>query len=149
MGRHRRTDVSQGNIVEQYTTVVPTPQSVTRLGGSDDGQSGLLLAKEPLRAEILAAIQGSRVALEGKIETVSVEVNLLKADLRKVFDKVKVAEGSIGDTGGGSSHFFEQPEEVWRWLELWDKIELGGTAETSGVAQRTSGAGGPDWRTRE
>ncbi|KAJ1184807.1 hypothetical protein NDU88_001609 [Pleurodeles waltl] len=47
------------------------------------------------RAEILMAIQGSRVALEGKIETVAVEVNLLRADLQKVSDKVKVAEGSI------------------------------------------------------
>ncbi|KAJ1148574.1 hypothetical protein NDU88_001402 [Pleurodeles waltl] len=45
--------------------------------------------------ELLAAIQGSRVALEGKIETVVVEVNLLRADLRKVSEKVKVAEGSI------------------------------------------------------
>ncbi|KAJ1192470.1 hypothetical protein NDU88_001777 [Pleurodeles waltl] len=35
------------------------------------------------------------VALEGKIETVGVEVKLLRTDLRKVADKVKVAEGSI------------------------------------------------------
>ncbi|KAJ1131657.1 hypothetical protein NDU88_009992 [Pleurodeles waltl] len=51
--------------------------------------------EEPLRAELLAAIRGSRVAFEGKIETVAVEVNLLQADLWKVSDKVKVAEGSI------------------------------------------------------
>ncbi|KAJ1091260.1 hypothetical protein NDU88_004387 [Pleurodeles waltl] len=81
--------------MEQYTTTVPMPQRVTRVAGSDDGQSGLLSVEEPLRAEILTAIQGSRVALEGKIETVAVEVNLLRADLRKVSDKVKVVEGSI------------------------------------------------------
>ncbi|KAJ1157271.1 hypothetical protein NDU88_009986 [Pleurodeles waltl] len=81
--------------MEQYTTVVPTPQRVTWLGGSVEGQSGLLPAEEPSRAEILAAIQGSRVALEGKIETVAVEVNVLREDLRKVSDKVKVAEGLI------------------------------------------------------
>ncbi|KAJ1216375.1 hypothetical protein NDU88_003977 [Pleurodeles waltl] len=95
MGRHRKTDVSQGNATGQYTTAVPTPQHVTRVAGSDDGQSGLLPVEEPLRTEILAAIQGSRVALEGKIEMVAVEVNLLRADLRKISDKVKVAEGSI------------------------------------------------------
>ncbi|KAJ1156580.1 hypothetical protein NDU88_009298 [Pleurodeles waltl] len=50
---------------------------------------------EPCRAELLAVIQGSRVALEGEIETVALEVKLLRADLRKVSDKVKVAEGSI------------------------------------------------------
>ncbi|KAJ1130474.1 hypothetical protein NDU88_008826 [Pleurodeles waltl] len=93
MGRHQKTDVSQGNTMEQYTTAVPTPQRVTRVAGSGDGQSGLLPVEEPSRADILSAIQGSRVALEGKIETV--EVNLLRADLRKVSDKVKVAEGSI------------------------------------------------------
>ncbi|KAJ1210701.1 hypothetical protein NDU88_006063 [Pleurodeles waltl] len=52
-------------------------------------------AEEPLQAEILTTIQGSRVALEGKIETVAVEVNLHRADLRKISDKVKMAEGSI------------------------------------------------------
>ncbi|KAJ1125397.1 hypothetical protein NDU88_003829 [Pleurodeles waltl] len=40
---------------------------------------------------------GARVALEGKVSTVAVEVNLLRADLRKVSDKVKVAERSIVD----------------------------------------------------
>ncbi|KAJ1179102.1 hypothetical protein NDU88_004338 [Pleurodeles waltl] len=50
-----------------------------------------------MRAELLAAIHGTRVALEGKIETVAVEVNRLQADFRKVSNKVKVAEGSIVD----------------------------------------------------
>ncbi|KAJ1197606.1 hypothetical protein NDU88_001462 [Pleurodeles waltl] len=72
-----------------------TQQCVTRVAGSDDGQSGLLPVEEPSRAEILAAFQGSRVVLEGKIETVEVEVNLLRADRPKVSDKVKVVEGSI------------------------------------------------------
>ncbi|KAJ1126810.1 hypothetical protein NDU88_005216 [Pleurodeles waltl] len=145
MGRHRRTDVSQGNTMEQYTTVVPTLQRVTRLGGSDDSQSGLLPAEEPLRVEILAAIQGSRVALEGKIETVADEVNLLRVDLRKVSDKVKVAEGSIVELQAEVGTL----QEVWRWLEMRDKAALGRPAGTSGVACRTSGADGSDWRNRE
>ncbi|KAJ1089349.1 hypothetical protein NDU88_002500 [Pleurodeles waltl] len=54
-------------------------------------------AGEPSQVELLASIQGSRVALEGKIEAVAVEVNLLRADLRKVSDKVKAAEGTISE----------------------------------------------------
>ncbi|KAJ1151894.1 hypothetical protein NDU88_004673 [Pleurodeles waltl] len=51
---------------------------------------------EPSRAELLQAIQGSRQALVGKIETVAIEVNLLRTDLHKVSDKVCAAEGSVG-----------------------------------------------------
>ncbi|KAJ1164995.1 hypothetical protein NDU88_005425 [Pleurodeles waltl] len=50
---------------------------------------------------------------------------------------------------GGRSHFFEQPEEVCRWLEMWDKAALGNLAGTGGVAHRPSRADDPDWRIRE
>ncbi|KAJ1203766.1 hypothetical protein NDU88_007547 [Pleurodeles waltl] len=49
---------------------------------------------------------------------------------------------------GGRSHLFEQPEEVWRWLEMWDKAAPGNLAGTGGVAHRVSRANGPDWRIR-
>ncbi|KAJ1117097.1 hypothetical protein NDU88_005297 [Pleurodeles waltl] len=94
MGRHRQTVASQGNTIEQYTTPVPLSQCQTRLGGPGDVLGMPATAKEPSQAEVLAAIQGSRVVLEGKIKTVAVKVNLLQADLRMVSDKVKVAEGS-------------------------------------------------------
>ncbi|KAJ1207935.1 hypothetical protein NDU88_003325 [Pleurodeles waltl] len=81
--------------MEQYTTPVSLLQHQAQLEGSEDGQSVATNTRGALRAEILAALQGSRVALEGKIETVAVEVNLLQADIRKVSNKVKVAEGSI------------------------------------------------------
>ncbi|KAJ1177080.1 hypothetical protein NDU88_002344 [Pleurodeles waltl] len=95
MGQNWQEETLQGNTMEQYTTPAPLPHRQPRLGGSGDGLSTPVTTEEPSRAEILAAIQGSRVAIEGKIETVAVEVNLLRADLRKVSDKVKVAEGSI------------------------------------------------------
>ncbi|KAJ1099742.1 hypothetical protein NDU88_004840 [Pleurodeles waltl] len=59
--------------------------------------STLVTVEEQSQAKLLEAIQGSRVAFEGKIETVAVEVNFLQADLQKVSDEVKVAEGSILD----------------------------------------------------
>ncbi|KAJ1213702.1 hypothetical protein NDU88_001334 [Pleurodeles waltl] len=95
MGHHNRTDASQGNSMEQYTTTVVLPQRAARLEVSGDTAGMPLNTEQPSIAELLAAIQGSWVALESKIETVAVEVNRLRADLRKVSDKVKVAEGSI------------------------------------------------------
>ncbi|KAJ1113828.1 hypothetical protein NDU88_002069 [Pleurodeles waltl] len=47
--------------------------------------------------------------------------------------------------GGWRTHFFKCPE-VWRWLEMWDKVVLGRTDGAEGVASRASGAEGPDWR---
>ncbi|KAJ1207964.1 hypothetical protein NDU88_003354 [Pleurodeles waltl] len=91
MGRHKRTDASQGNTMEQYTTLVVLLQRVARLEVSGDNVGMPLNTEEPSRAKLLAPIQGSRVALEGKIETVAVEVNLLRAGLRKV------AESSIAE----------------------------------------------------
>ncbi|KAJ1096771.1 hypothetical protein NDU88_001902 [Pleurodeles waltl] len=102
MGPHKRTDALQGNTMKQYTTPVPLPQRVARLEVSGDDMRAPLNPEEPLGAELFAAIQGSRVTRKGKIETVVVEVNLLRADLRKVSDKVKVVECSIVElqTGG-------------------------------------------------
>ncbi|KAJ1209474.1 hypothetical protein NDU88_004852 [Pleurodeles waltl] len=67
------------------------------MGGPEEVREPSAPAEEPTRSELLAAIQGSRVVLEGKIEAVAVEVNLLRTDLRKVSDKVKVEERSIVD----------------------------------------------------
>ncbi|KAJ1215353.1 hypothetical protein NDU88_002962 [Pleurodeles waltl] len=166
MGRHKWMDHSQGNTMEQYTAAVPLPQRPARSDGSGDGVRVLATSDEPSRAELLTAIQGSRVALEIKTETLAVEVNLLRAYIQKVSDKVKVAEGSIVELPtevgalrkqmvqatsavgrqGGRSHFFEPPEEVWRWLEMWDKVVPGRTEGAGGVASWASGAEGPDWR---
>ncbi|KAJ1193720.1 hypothetical protein NDU88_003016 [Pleurodeles waltl] len=95
MGHQKRTDASQGNTIEQYTTQVALQQRMARLGVSGDDVGMPLNSEEQPGAELLVAIQGSRVALEEKMGTVVVEVNLLRADLRKVYDKVKVVEGSI------------------------------------------------------
>ncbi|KAJ1110345.1 hypothetical protein NDU88_007698 [Pleurodeles waltl] len=159
MGRHKGIALLQGNTMEQYTTPVPLPQRLTRSEGCGDNVRVLTNSEEPSRAELLAAIQGSRVALEGKIETMAVEVNLLRADLWKVSDKVKVAEGSIVELQTEVGALWKQMvqaisivrrlEEVWRRLEMWDKVVLGRTEGAGGVALRASGAESPDWRSRE
>ncbi|KAJ1091258.1 hypothetical protein NDU88_004385 [Pleurodeles waltl] len=97
MGRHRQTDASQGNTMEQYTTPVALSKLSVGLEVIGDAAGAPLSAGERSRAELLAAIQGSWVVLEGKIETVVVEVNLLRAELQKLSDKVKVADGPIAE----------------------------------------------------
>ncbi|KAJ1082187.1 hypothetical protein NDU88_002355 [Pleurodeles waltl] len=129
MGWHERTDTSQGNTMEQYSTPVPLPQCPARSDESGDNMRVPANPELPSCVELLAAIQGSRVALEGKIETVAVEVNLLRADLLKVSDKVKVAEGSI--------------------MELQTEAVPGRTERAGGAAFRAPGAESPDWRSRE
>ncbi|KAJ1117519.1 hypothetical protein NDU88_005718 [Pleurodeles waltl] len=122
MGRHKQTDASQGNTMEQYTTPVVLPQCVARLEVSGGAVGTPLNTKEPSRAELLAAIQGSRVALEGKIEMVAVDSNLLRVDLRKVSDKVKVAEGSIAELQtevGSLRKQMGQATSTVRRLEAW------------------------------
>ncbi|KAJ1167114.1 hypothetical protein NDU88_007507 [Pleurodeles waltl] len=49
---------------------------------------------------------------------------------------------------GGKSQFFERPDEVWRWLEMWDKVAPDRPERTILTVHRASGAASSDWRTR-
>ncbi|KAJ1112839.1 hypothetical protein NDU88_001100 [Pleurodeles waltl] len=148
MGHHKWMDASQGNTMEQYTTPMVVPQRGARLEVSGDAVGTPLNTDKPSRAELLVAIQGSRVALEGKIESVVVEVNQLQADLLKVSDKVKVAAGAEGSIAELQTEFgtLRKQMEVWRWLEMWDKVAPGRTEGSGGVTRRASGAESMDWR---
>ncbi|KAJ1113032.1 hypothetical protein NDU88_001292 [Pleurodeles waltl] len=84
--------------MEQYTTPASFPQQrQPKQGGAQGDQVPKLSTEEQSRTETLAAIQGSCVELEGKIETVVLEVNRFGADLQKVSDKVRVAKGCIDE----------------------------------------------------
>ncbi|KAJ1200632.1 hypothetical protein NDU88_004453 [Pleurodeles waltl] len=63
--------------------------------GSPLAQECGLRQGEPMRAELFAAIEGTRMALDVTIEMLTVDVNLLWEDLRKVADKVNAEEESI------------------------------------------------------
>ncbi|KAJ1189535.1 hypothetical protein NDU88_006280 [Pleurodeles waltl] len=78
--------------MEQYTTPAQLPQHQTRMGGPGEVWEMAAPTEEPSHAELLAAIQGYWVVLEGKIEAEAVEMNLIQTDLHKVSDKVKVME---------------------------------------------------------
>ncbi|KAJ1188134.1 hypothetical protein NDU88_004899 [Pleurodeles waltl] len=130
--------------MEQYTTPVSLPQRPARSEVSGEVADEASSAGEPSRSELLAAIQGSRVALEGKRETVAVEVNLLRADLRKVSNKVKAADGTISElqseVGTLRTQMAQATSTVGR-LEAWQEDaegrseELGGASPSGPLAQ--------------
>lgn len=97
MRKDRMSRSTQPNTITQYTTQRLPSQRITRQTGQDGEPED---TGEPSRAELLKAIQGSHSALERQIETVSIDVNLLRTDLRKVADKVTDAEGNIEQLQG-------------------------------------------------
>ncbi|KAJ1205302.1 hypothetical protein NDU88_000737 [Pleurodeles waltl] len=46
----------------------------------------------------------------------------------------------------GKSHFIDRPEEVWRWLEMWDKAATSRMERTGLTVHCSSGPASPDWR---
>ncbi|KAJ1082882.1 hypothetical protein NDU88_003045 [Pleurodeles waltl] len=79
-------------------------QRVTRQAGATDTGP----EEEPSRAALMEAIQGSREDLEGKIDTMMLEVGLLHADLRKVLGRVTDNEVPISTMGKEITAFKEQ-----------------------------------------
>ena len=79
----------------QYATARQPSQRIIRQGQPETPERSPQQVTEPSRAELLAAIKGSREALEGQIAGVSIEVNLLRDDLCKFSDKVNNVEGNI------------------------------------------------------
>ncbi|KAJ1098111.1 hypothetical protein NDU88_003227 [Pleurodeles waltl] len=49
---------------------------------------------------------------------------------------------------GRKSHFFDRPEEVWRWLGMWDKVAPGMPERTGLTVHRPLGEASPDWTIR-
>ncbi|KAJ1119823.1 hypothetical protein NDU88_008008 [Pleurodeles waltl] len=95
MGGSKQPGPTQGNTMEQYTMTTPMVQRQTHKGVSRRDVATYLVVEEPSQADCMAMIQGSRIALEGKIETDPLEANLLRTELLKVSDKLRIVEGTI------------------------------------------------------
>ncbi|KAJ1113822.1 hypothetical protein NDU88_002063 [Pleurodeles waltl] len=80
------------------------------------------------------AIQGLRSALEEQIETVSIDPNLLQADLRNVSEKVNTAETNIGTLQGNMASLKKQTATV--------RAEATAGKSREGKRYDTSGRGG-------
>ncbi|KAJ1191071.1 hypothetical protein NDU88_000388 [Pleurodeles waltl] len=91
MGKDKTVHPYYSNTITQYTMPRQPSQQTAWQGGAE--------SRSTLRADLLAAIQEPRTALKQKIEAISVDIKLLRADLRKVADKVTTAEGNKGLQG--------------------------------------------------
>ncbi|KAJ1153486.1 hypothetical protein NDU88_006245 [Pleurodeles waltl] len=62
----------------------------------------------------------------------------------------RAEDQSSGGCGGAARErpIGLSPKEVWRWLEMWDKVTPGRPERTGLAVHRASGVDGPDWRTR-
>ncbi|KAJ1216912.1 hypothetical protein NDU88_004510 [Pleurodeles waltl] len=127
MGKSKRSAQLQGNTLDVYTTLAPSVQRETCLTGcrTDAGLDAPFV--EPTKAELLAAIHGSREALEGKIELVGIEVNLLWAGIQKVSDRVQIMEGSISEQRLTYSGRTVVVVAEWRGESDQDEIQEDGT----------------------
>ena len=95
MTKNRMQKGALCNTITQYTTPKQSAQRITRQTNPSPQGRSPPDQPDPSLADIMEAIKGSREALEAQVAGVSVEVNLLRADLRKVSDKVTSAEGNI------------------------------------------------------
>ncbi|KAJ1098462.1 hypothetical protein NDU88_003573 [Pleurodeles waltl] len=86
MGRNRGSQATQTNNLDKYTV---------QLRDAPDSMGGGPGSGDPLLHEIMDAIQAPRNNIEPKIDGVTLDVNLLHADLHKVTDMVTTAEGQI------------------------------------------------------
>ncbi|KAJ1149986.1 hypothetical protein NDU88_002784 [Pleurodeles waltl] len=99
MGRHKRTEASQVNTMEQYTTPVAPPLRPVGLEVSGDVAGAPRSVGEPSRAELLAAIQGSCVGerVFGRCQTRTKCHLTDRRDLEVPPDGHWVLEPRIGD----------------------------------------------------
>ena len=131
MGKDKTPRLSQSNTITQYTTPRQQTHRITRQGDTGDTSPD---TQEPSRADLMEAIRGSREALETQIAGVSIEVNLLRADLRKVSDKVTTAEDNITSLQTEVRHLKKQVSHLTNATEtLADKAE-----ESEGRARRSN-----------
>ncbi|KAJ1119102.1 hypothetical protein NDU88_007288 [Pleurodeles waltl] len=91
MVRDRELKTVQPNTIVQYTVPVPGPQEKGSQANMAQEAADYLQGT----TEILAAIQGSKQALETKMEAMSMDINHLPLDLHKVAERVTTTKEDV------------------------------------------------------
>ncbi|KAJ1142644.1 hypothetical protein NDU88_008957 [Pleurodeles waltl] len=132
MGKDRTHKGMQQTRMDQYTA----QSSVVSL--QKDPPGPLEKGAEPTGAQILAAIESSRHAMQTQIAAIAVDINLRRADLRVVAERSVATEKQVtclkSDMNTlkalvaileAKTHKLEarSPEAAWNWLERNDVME--------------------------
>ncbi|KAJ1102247.1 hypothetical protein NDU88_007299 [Pleurodeles waltl] len=109
MGRNQGLQTAQTNNLDKYNVQMKTAgternKSAPAKEASDSG--------DPLLQEIMKAIQSLKGTIESKIDALTIDVNLLRADLRKVTDKVTTAESKINRLQAVTKRLENQVQEL-------------------------------------
>ncbi|KAJ1194724.1 hypothetical protein NDU88_004010 [Pleurodeles waltl] len=105
---------AQTNNLDKYTVQMKTAgternKSASAMKASESG--------DPLRQEIMEAIQALRSNIEPKRDTVTIDVNLFRVDLCKVMDKVTTAEHKINGLQAVTKRLENQVQELMKQHE--------------------------------
>ncbi|KAJ1109130.1 hypothetical protein NDU88_006495 [Pleurodeles waltl] len=91
----KRNSGKYENWTENYANPSPHPLTVDGIGSLQSGLVNRYEGLTPTAEELLASIQGSRVALAGKMDLIAFEINHLRMDLRKVADQTTAVEDYV------------------------------------------------------
>ncbi|KAJ1167097.1 hypothetical protein NDU88_007490 [Pleurodeles waltl] len=118
MVRNKGRPLQQSNKMDKYA--VPWQTEGPLVSDSAEGGHGKDQGPpvEPLLNAILTAIQDLRVSLESMLDAATVNVTLLRADLKKVAEKVTTAETDIARLQSASKRLEEQ------WRRLFDGARI-------------------------
>lgn len=96
---------AQTNKLDKYAVTMPVPQSA-------ESTSSQSVQGEPSLASIMAAIQTLGTTLETKIDKMSIEMNLVRADLNKTSDKARANEAEIQQLRDSSKKLEQRVNEL-------------------------------------
>ena len=104
--------VAQQTKLDKYTrpkTPAPDPPTEAAEGhtGPDHGGSG-----EPSLTDIMSAIRGIQETLEHKMDSISIEVNLLRADFGKMKDRARENQGAVASLQTENKELKRQLQEL-------------------------------------
>ena len=89
-----------------------------------DDQQSLASATEPSLTDIMAAIQGIQVTLEGKMDAISTEVTLLRADFGKMKERIKDNQGAVSTLQSENKELKSQMRELMKTTDkIVDKLD--------------------------
>ncbi|KAJ1096135.1 hypothetical protein NDU88_001279 [Pleurodeles waltl] len=142
---------SRSGLITVRTLRGPLPAAVWGGADSQRHHRGIPLNNTPRRCSCHSARHGPGGArgCSGYVRDHRKGFMKVKAKLRAMNIRYMLLYRShLKVISGGKSHFFDRPEEVWRWLEMWDIAAPSRTERIGLTVCCPLGPASPDWRSR-